>query len=141
MANFLYDNARELFLTGQLNWTGTGPNNIYRVILVDSAQYSPSASHTSLAAVNTAQAVPAGGTAELTSRTGVGGAADAADVTFTNISWPSPVELLIIYKEGTTANDSPLIACIDTATGLPIQPNGGDIIVTWDNGTNKIFKL
>ena len=30
---------------------------------------------------------------------------------------------------------------IDTATGLPITPNGGDIIVTWDNGANKIFKL
>ena len=32
-------------------------------------------------------------------------------------------------------------AYIDTATGLPITPNGGDIIVTWDNGINKIFRL
>jgi len=24
---------------------------------------------------------------------------------------------------------------------LPITPNGGDIIVTWDNGINKIFRL
>jgi len=34
-----------------------------------------------------------------------------------------------------------LIAFIDTATNLPVTPNGGDIIVAWDNGANKIFKL
>jgi len=30
---------------------------------------------------------------------------------------------------------------MDTATGLPITPNGGDIIITWDNGTNRILRL
>ena len=34
-----------------------------------------------------------------------------------------------------------VIAFIDTATGLPVTPNGGDITITWDNGANKIFKL
>ena len=34
-----------------------------------------------------------------------------------------------------------VVAWIDTATGLPVTPNGGDITVSWDNGTNKIFKL
>jgi len=28
-----------------------------------------------------------------------------------------------------------------TASGLPVTPNGGNIIVAWDNGVNKIFKL
>lgn len=28
-----------------------------------------------------------------------------------------------------------------TGSGLPITPNGGNIVVTWDNGVNKIFKL
>lgn len=37
--------------------------------------------------------------------------------------------------------DSPLIAYIDTATGLPVTPNGGDITIAWDSGANKIFKL
>ena len=45
-----------------------------------------------------------------------------------------------VGRLGTEAT-SPLIAYIDTATGLPITPNGGDIIVTWDNGTNKIFRV
>lgn len=36
-----------------------------------------------------------------------------------------------------------LIAFVDQTSGvaLPITPNGGDIIITWDNGANKIFKL
>ena len=51
------------------------------------------------------------------------------------------IEAIIIYKEGASDAASPLLAFIDTATGLPITPNTGDIIVNWDNGANKIFKL
>lgn len=28
-----------------------------------------------------------------------------------------------------------------TASGLPVTPNGGNIVVAWDNGANRIFKL
>lgn len=28
-----------------------------------------------------------------------------------------------------------------TASGLPVTPNGGNIVITFDNGANKIFKL
>ena len=69
-----------------------------------------------------------------------GGAADANDVTFAAVAGAS-IEAIIIYVDSGTEATSPLIAYIDTATGLPITPNGGDIIVTWDNGTNKIFKV
>jgi hypothetical protein len=34
-----------------------------------------------------------------------------------------------------------LIAYIDTATGLPVTPNGQAIGLTFDNGANRIFKL
>ena len=47
----------------------------------------------------------------------------------------------MIYRDTGTEATSPLIAYIDTATGLPITPNGGDIIVVWDDGANKIFRL
>src|SRR3972149_6983361 len=45
--------------------------------------------------------------------------------------------------DGTAAaSDSDrLIARIDTATGLAVTPNGGDITITWDSGANKIFTL
>lgn len=44
----------------------------------------------------------------------------------------------MIYADTGTESTSPLIAFIDTATGLPITPNGGDIIVTWDKKINEI---
>ena len=36
---------------------------------------------------------------------------------------------------------SRLIAYIDSATGLPILPNGGDISVAFSSGSSKIFAL
>ena len=80
------------------------------------------------------------GPVTLTSKSTTGGAADAADCTFTSVSGAT-IEALVIYKDTGSEATSPVIAYIDTATGLPITPNGGDIIVTWDNGTNKIFKV
>nr|WP_201787713.1 hypothetical protein [Mycobacteroides immunogenum] len=60
--------------------------------------------------------------------------------TFSAVSGAS-VEAMVIYKDTGTVGTSPLIAYIDTATGLPVSPNGGDINIAWDTGTNKIFKL
>ena len=39
------------------------------------------------------------------------------------------------------ASTSQLVAYIDTATGLPVTPNGGNIQIVWDTGANKIFAL
>ena len=68
------------------------------------------------------------------------GVADAADITFTTVTGDES-EALVIYKHTGTDGTSNLIAYIDTATGLPVTPGGGDITVTWDDGANKIFKL
>ena len=57
------------------------------------------------------------------------GVFDAADVAFTTVTG-DPSEVLVIYKDTGSAATSPLIAYIDTATGLPVTPNGGNINVT-----------
>ncbi len=135
MANTLYDYARQRFLEAQINWMS---DNI-KVILVDTGSYTPNtASHQYLSDVSGSARIA--GPVILTSKATTGGAADAADCTFTAVSGAS-IEAIVIYKDTGTESTSPLIAYIDTATGLPITPNGGDIIVTWDNGTNKIFKV
>jgi len=51
------------------------------------------------------------------------------------------VESIEIYKDSGVESTSRLIANIDTATGLPVTPNGGDITVVFDAGANRIFKL
>ena len=135
MANTLYDAARQRFLEAQLNWL----TDTIKVLLVDTGAYTPQTSvHQYLSDVSASSRVA--GPVTLTSKTTTGGAADAADVTFTSVTGPS-IEAIIIYADTGTESTSPLMAFIDTATGLPITPNGGDIIVTWDNGVNKIFKV
>jgi len=46
----------------------------------------------------------------------------------------------VLYQH-TGAESALLLLLIDTATGLPCTPNGGDITLSFDNGANKIFKL
>ena len=135
MANALYDKGREKFLTGAISWTG---DNI-KAVIVDLADYT-----VNLATHEFLSDVPSGGrvatSPNLGGKTATNGVADATDAVFTAVTGDQ-AEAVIIYKDTGTAATSPLIAYIDSATGLPVTPNGGDITVTWDNGTNKIFKL
>ena len=135
MANALFDKARQRFLEGQFNWN----TDTIKAVLVDTGTYTANLSaHEFLADIGAGARISTSGA--FTGKATTGGAADANDVTFTTVTGAS-IEAIILYKDTGTDSTSPLIAYIDTATGLPITPNGGDIIVTWDNGANKIFKL
>ena len=135
MANALYDKGRENFLNGNIDWTA---DNI-KVVLVDAADYTVDlVNHDFLDDIAVGGRVATSG--NLSSKTSTAGVADAADVTFSSVTGDQS-EALVIYRDSGTASTSELIAYIDTATGLPVTPNGGDITVTWDNGANKIFKL
>lgn len=137
MANTLYDKGRQRFLEASLNWL----TDTIKCILVDTGAYTANfTTHEFLSDVPTSARIGTTSGIALTSKTTTGGAADAADITFSAVTGAS-IEALVIFKDTGTEGTSPLIAYIDTATGLPITPNGGDIIVTWDNGANKIFKL
>lgn len=54
------------------------------------------------------------------------GVFDHGDVTHTAVSGAS-VESIDYYKHTGTESTSPLLFNIDSATGLPVTPNGGDI--------------
>lgn len=69
------------------------------------------------------------------------GVFDAADPTFTAVASGAACAHLVIYKDTGTGSTSPLIALIDTATGLPVTPNGSDITIAFDPGASKIFAL
>ncbi len=135
MANALYDYGREGFLAGDIDWD---LDNI-KVMLVDAADYV-----VNLATNQFLSDVPALArtaiSANLTAKTTAGGVADAADVTLTSVTG-DPSEALVFYQDTGVETTSRLIAYIDTATGLPVTPNGGNIDLVWDNGANKIFKL
>lgn len=135
MANALFDKGRQRFLEGQFTWT----TDTIKAVLVDTGTYTPNLSaHEYLSDISSGARISTSGA--FTGKSATGGAADANDVTFTSVTGAS-IEAIVLYKDTGSDATSPLIAYIDTATGLPITPNGGDIIVTWDNGPNKIFKL
>lgn len=135
MANALYDKAREGYLNGNLNWL----TDDVRAILIDADTYT-----VNLATHQFLSDVPGGArisvSASLANKTATIGVADADDVSFSLVSGAS-VEAILIYKHTGSDSTARLIAYLDTATGLPFTPSGGNVAIQWDNGANKIFKL
>jgi len=135
MANRLYDKGRQGFLDGDISWRD---DNI-KCVLVDLADYTPDFANDEFLSAITANArVAIAG--NLANKTSTAGVADADDVTFSTVVG-DPTEALVCYQDSGLPATSRLIAYIDTATGIPVTPNGGDVTVQWDSGSNKIFKL
>lgn len=139
-ANALYDLGREGFLTGAIDWDTA----VFKVALVDSAVYTVNlATHQFMSSVASVVATsPA-----IATKTSTAGVADGDDSVFSTVSGAQS-EALIIYQSSAVtgggdvaAASQRLTAYIDTATGLPVTPNGGNITVAWDSGSNRIFKL
>lgn len=135
MANSLYAKGLQGFLDGSIDWD----TDDIRAILIDTADYTVNlATHDFLDDVAGASREEVSGA--LSGKSVTDGVADANDVTFTAAAG-DPCEAIIIYKHTGSDATARLIAYIDTATGLPVTLNGNDVIVRWDNGANKIFKL
>lgn len=135
MADGLYDYGREGFLAGDIDWDG---DNI-KIMLIDEADDVPDlALDQDLADRAAPSRVATSG--NLASKTVAAGVADAANVTFSAVTGDE-AESIDIYQDSGVEATSRLIANIDSATNLPVTPNGGDITVQWDDGANKIFKL
>lgn len=142
MANSVFDPAREGFLLGEIRWITPS----IKVALVRG--YTFNAAHKWVSDVTGAGGTLHATSSALASKTGTNGVADAADVTFTApVANATDHSVLVFQSSAVTGgidvatNAQRLIAWIDTATGLPIQPNGADITLTFDNGANKIFKI
>lgn len=136
MANALYDKGREGFLDGSIDWD----THDIRAILVDSGAYTVNLStHDNLDDIAGGARIAV--SSALTTKTVTNGVADADDVTFSAVAGTTSVEAIVLYKHTGTESTSRLIAYMDTGTGLPFTTNGGDVIVSWDSGSNRIFKL
>lgn len=131
MANAVYPKYKESLLTeadanNGLNGTsGAAPY----VALIDTGTYTYSSAHDFY---NDLSGI-VGTDQPITSPTVTNGTFDGDDVTFTAVSGAS-VEALIIYRHNAGANSTwRLVLYEDTGvTGLPVTPNGGDIVITWN---------
>lgn len=142
MANALHDPGREGFLAGEIDFDTA----VIKVSLVRG--YTFASTHKFVSDATGAGAVLVA-TATLASKTVTNGVADAADVTYSAVGSGAACQGLLIYQSSAVGGGSDvassaqrLICYIDTATNLPITPNGGDINIVWDNTAGlKIFKL
>ena len=133
MANALFPKAKEAFLNGAINMV----TDTIVIALIDTGNYTYSTSHQYRSDVSNTAVISS---TTLANKTIVNGVFDADDATFTSVTGAN-AEALIIYQDTGTQSTSRLIAYIDSATGLPILPNGGDITVAFSGGANKIFSL
>lgn len=135
MANKMYGKAKEKFLSGAIDFM---THNI-KVLAVDGADYTPNLDthefHSDIPGAAIVATSP-----NLTGKSVTLGVADADNVTFTSVTG-DPFEYLVIYRDTGTSATSPLIVLIDTAGGLPYTPFGANIIISWDNSANRIFRL
>lgn len=132
MANKLYPKGAEKIL-GSVNLS---TDTIKAALLSDAYTYS--AAHEFLSDVS-ATVLDAAET--LASKSITGGVFDAADAVFALVAPGANAKFVALYVDTGVAGTSSLIMLIDTATGIPMATNGGDITVQWDNGANKIFSL
>ncbi len=135
MTNALYDLGREGFLASDIDWDG---DNI-KVVAVDADDYTVNlGTDNDLADIAAGARVSTSG--NLAGKSVTAGVADADDISLISVSGDT-FEALVIYQDTGTPATSRLIAYIDTGSGLPLAPNGGDVDIAWDGGANRIFKL
>lgn len=137
MANRLYPLYKQALLGAGVNLAAGS----VKAQLIDAGAYTYSDAHQFLSSVPAGAKI--GAAVSLTSKTVAAGVFDAADATFTSVpagsGSASAVEALAIYRDTGDASTSELIAYIDTASGLPFAPDGGNLTVTWDEA--GIFSL
>ena len=133
MANALYPKAKEAFLNGSINMVA----NTVTIALVDTGVYTYSSAHQYRSEVSNSAVISS---TTLANKTITNGVFDADDATFSSVTGAN-CEALLIFQDTGVQSTSRLIAYIDSATGLPILPNGGDISVAFSSGSSKIFAL
>ena len=133
MANALYPKAKESFLKGEIDVL----NDTISISLIDTGEYTYNAAHQFRSDIASAAVIS---TTNLSDKTAENGVFDSADATFSSVTGAN-AEALIIFQNTGNNSTSRLIAYIDSATGLPILPNGGDITVAFSSGSNRIFSL
>ncbi|APU88899.1 conserved hypothetical protein [Virus Rctr197k] len=140
----LFDSGRQAFLEGSIAWL----TDTIRIMLIDQATYNPDPAVddffgdiTAGARIGNASGNNRGDMPALGGKSSTNGVADASDVTFTTVVAGPALASLVIFRDSGADGTSQLIAKIDSGTGLPVTPNGGDITVAFDNGANRIFRL
>jgi hypothetical protein len=141
MADALFDPGREGFLKGEIDWdTAT-----IKALLMRG--YVFNAAHKFLTDATAGGAVVVA-TAVLTTPTTTNGVARADTLTWTSVPTGAACSCFLLVQTSAVTGGADLATSAqrlifynDSATNLPVTPNGGNINIAWDSGANGIFKL
>jgi hypothetical protein len=134
MANVLFKKFKEAAISGDI---GLDSANV-KCALIDTGAYTFSQTHDFLNDVAGGSIIATSG--NLANKTLTDGIFDADDITISAVTGTS-IEAIILYEDTGTSSTSHLVAYIDTGTGLPFTPSGGDVILSWSNSATKIFEI
>lgn len=134
MADAMYNYARESFLSGLLNLLTAN----VKAVLVDTSLYTFSLTHQFLSSIPAGARVFTSG--NLSTKTTTDGAFNADPLVLTSVSG-AVCSCIVLYVDTGAAGTSTLLVKLDTYSGLPVTPNGGNITITWPTDANKIFRI
>lgn len=122
MASSLYNPFKQQLLQGGVNLSSAD----IKAVIVNSAEYTPAATHEFLSDVPAA--AREGTTGNLASKTFTNGAFDSANPTVTAASGDS-VEIVVLYVDTGVEGTSRLISWHDGLTPASLTLNGGDVSI------------
>jgi hypothetical protein len=127
VSNALYPKFKQALLNKEADLD----TDIIKATLIDSADYTYGAGHSSYATDIAVAAAKVAVSPQLTTPTIVDGVFDTADFTWSTVSGDVS-EAIVLWDDSTTTPTADLlIAFYDTGmTGMPVTPNGGNINVT-----------
>jgi hypothetical protein len=130
----MYENGVKDIMAGNTDLI----NDTISVLFIDTDKYTPDLVNDESQADIPTEAILAEIT--LTGKTLDGSTFRADDTTANAVSGDLLGAAIIIRNDGTESG-SPLLAYIDNAPEFPITPDGGDLTLNWDTGSDGIFKL
>jgi hypothetical protein len=139
MANAVYPKYKQSLMTeadANKSLDQSSTSAPFASLVTTSGGYTYSAAHQFYSSLTNVQ----GTDVAITTPTVVNGLFDGDDCTFTAVSG-TVIGAIVIYRKNAGANTTwRLVLYEDTSvTGLPVSPNGGNIVITWN--ASGIFQL
>jgi Chaperone of endosialidase len=139
MANAVYPKFKQSLITeadANKSLDQSSTSAPFASLVTTSGGYTYSAAHQFYSSLTNVQ----GTDVAITTPTVVNGLFDGDDCTFTAVSG-TVIGAIVIYRKNSGANTTwRLVLYEDTSvTGLPVTPNGGNIVITWN--ASGIFQL
>lgn len=127
MSSVIYPKWKQL-IVGLGCGSGTKPTGTLKAAIVDTNDVPYNAAHDNYDDIS---AGVVGTPVAITNPTFTNGVLDGDNVTWASVTGDVS-EAVVVYLDTGTASTSPLICFIDSGTGIPVTPNGNNIIGSWN---------